>query len=314
MSEDVKSRLLATFGAEAAERVAVLQRDVRLLEAQTDAAAREPLLDGLVREAHSLKGAARAVGADGVETLAGRIEDLFERLGTTELRPDPAVGDVVRPALEALDALVREATRGEPAGVDVDAVAATLEDRADRSAPADEIVPVPRSTLEALLAAAAGLVAATAEAQRAAARLERAVTEIHGLLPRGTAPPVPAARRPVVLVVENSATTRTVQKHLLEQAGYEVLVAGDGGEAWGVLQRADVDIVVSDILMPGLDGFELTARIRAEHDPRNLPVVLVTSTDAAEGRERSAAVGADAYLVKGSIGTGDLATAIARLT
>src|SRR6266536_2734850 len=69
-----------------------------------------------------------------------------------------------------------------------------------------------------------------------------------------------------VLVAEDSITTRTLEKNLLEAAGYRVEVAADGQAAWRLLQSSDCDLVVADIEMPELDGFELTAKIRA--DPR----------------------------------------------
>ncbi|HLY83282.1 MAG TPA: response regulator, partial [Acidimicrobiales bacterium] len=109
----------------------------------------------------------------------------------------------------------------------------------------------------------------------------------------------PEAAPSTILVVEDSITTRTLERSILEAAGYRVRVAKDGAEGWSVIQSDGCDLVVSDIEMPVMDGIELTARIRADDRYRHLPVVLVTSRDALADRERGLRAGADAYIVKG---------------
>ena len=105
--------------------------------------------------------------------------------------------------------------------------------------------------------------------------------------------------RPVsILVVDDSVTTRTLEKSILEAAGFAVVVATDGLEALAVLRREIVDLVVSDVDMPRLDGFELTRRIKADPKTRDLPIVLVTALDSPEQQEQGLDAGADAYLLK----------------
>lgn len=105
--------------------------------------------------------------------------------------------------------------------------------------------------------------------------------------------------RPVsILVVDDSVTTRTLEKSILEAAGFAVAVAADGLEALAALRRERVDLVVSDVDMPRLDGFELTRRIKADPGTRDLPVVLVTALDSPEQQEQGLDAGADAYLLK----------------
>jgi two-component system chemotaxis sensor kinase CheA len=103
-----------------------------------------------------------------------------------------------------------------------------------------------------------------------------------------------------ILVVEDSITTRTLERSILEGAGYRVHVAANGAEAWSLLRVNAYDLVVSDIEMPEMDGFELIARIRADPRRPDLPVVLVTSHESREDRERGIDAGADAYIVKGA--------------
>jgi two-component system, chemotaxis family, sensor kinase CheA len=116
--------------------------------------------------------------------------------------------------------------------------------------------------------------------------------------------PEAEARRPqtTVLVVDDSITTRTLEKNILEAAGYRVVLATDGTEAMAVLnqlaEHGGCNLLVSDVDMPRLNGFDLTAQVRASARYKHLPVVLVTSLDSPADRERGIAAGADAYIVK----------------
>jgi two-component system, chemotaxis family, sensor kinase CheA len=103
-----------------------------------------------------------------------------------------------------------------------------------------------------------------------------------------------------LLVVDDSATIRTLEKSILEAAGYTVTLAADGMEAWDLLQNEKFDVVVSDINMPRMDGIELTTKIREQASLKDLPVVLVTSLGSAADKEKGLHAGADAYIVKSS--------------
>jgi len=103
-----------------------------------------------------------------------------------------------------------------------------------------------------------------------------------------------------ILVVDDSFTTRTLEKNILEAAGYRVMVASDGDQAWSLLREAVCHLLVADVQMPGMDGFELTSRVRSDDRLKHLPVVLVTSLDSPEDRRRGLEAGADAYITKGA--------------
>ncbi|MFH1530378.1 MAG: response regulator [Pseudomonadota bacterium] len=120
----------------------------------------------------------------------------------------------------------------------------------------------------------------------------------------------PSAR---LLLVDDSLTTRSLERMILESAGYQVTTAVDGAEAWDLLQRTEVDLVVADVQMPRLDGFGLTEAIRASKRLSDLPVVLVTGLDSEEHRQRGLDAGADAYIVKSAFDQGQLLETIARL-
>jgi len=116
-----------------------------------------------------------------------------------------------------------------------------------------------------------------------------------------------------ILVVEDSITSRMLLKSILGAAGYKVKTAVDGAEAFTFLRTENFDLVVSDVEMPRLNGFDLTRKIRADKKLAELPVVLVTALDTREDRERGIDVGANAYLVKSSFDQSNLLEVIRRL-
>lgn len=116
-----------------------------------------------------------------------------------------------------------------------------------------------------------------------------------------------------VLVAEDSITSRALLKTILESAGYLVTTAVDGLDAFTALKSGEFDIVVSDIEMPKMNGFDLTARIRADGKLSEVPVVLVTALESREDKERGIDVGANAYVVKSSFEQSNLLEVIRRL-
>ncbi len=100
----------------------------------------------------------------------------------------------------------------------------------------------------------------------------------------------------VVCVVEDDPAIRQGLVDSLVYAGYEVLECADGLEARRVLRGADVDLVLLDVLLPGVDGFELLPEIRQGRP--TLPVIMVTARGAEEDRVRGLKIGADDYVVK----------------
>jgi two-component system, chemotaxis family, sensor kinase CheA len=122
-----------------------------------------------------------------------------------------------------------------------------------------------------------------------------------------------AASRPRIIVADDSLATRAAEKALLEIAGYEVLPAADGEEAWALARDPGCALVVTDVQMPRLDGFALTRRLKADPALARVPVVLVTSLDAPEDRAAGLRAGADAYLVKRDIQRGRLLELVRQL-
>lgn len=121
------------------------------------------------------------------------------------------------------------------------------------------------------------------------------------------------AKRKSILVVEDSITSRILLKNILDSAGFYVKTAVDGVDALTILRTEVFDLVVSDVEMPRMNGFDLTARIRADQKLSQLPVVLVTSLGSREDRERGVDVGANAYIVKSSFDHSNFLEIICRL-
>lgn len=114
------------------------------------------------------------------------------------------------------------------------------------------------------------------------------------------------ARRGRVLVVDDSITTRTMEKNILETQGYEVTIAVSGFDALEKLAVNRFDLMVSDVEMPGMTGFELTRQVREREESRSMPVIIVSSLASADDRRRGMEAGAQAYIVKGTFDQGTL--------
>ncbi len=116
-----------------------------------------------------------------------------------------------------------------------------------------------------------------------------------------------------LLVAEDSITSRTLLKNILETAGYQVVVAVDGIDAFTKAKSEEFDLIVSDVDMPRMNGFELTAKIRSSKKLAEIPVILITSLDSREDKEHGIEVGADAYIIKSRFDQGNLLEVIKKL-
>lgn len=116
-----------------------------------------------------------------------------------------------------------------------------------------------------------------------------------------------------ILVAEDSITSRTLLKNILESAGYSVTTTVDGMDALTALKSKTYDLVVSDIEMPRMNGFDLVTKIRSDKKMAELPIVLVTALESREDRERGIDVGANAYIVKRSFDQSNLLEVIRKL-
>lgn len=99
-----------------------------------------------------------------------------------------------------------------------------------------------------------------------------------------------------ILVVDDDKNTRRLMRAVLEDAHYEVETAADGADALRVMDTAHIDLVVLDIMMPNMDGYELTKTLRASNS--DLPILMVSAKQLPEDRKRGFLVGTDDYMTK----------------
>jgi two-component system chemotaxis sensor kinase CheA len=116
-----------------------------------------------------------------------------------------------------------------------------------------------------------------------------------------------------ILVVDDAVALRELQKSMLESAGYSVEVAADGQEAWEKAKSRHFDLIISDIEMPRMDGFQFTEALRKDEEYKDVPVIIVTAREREEDKKRGIEVGADAYIVKTSFDQSRLLEAVERL-
>ena len=109
-----------------------------------------------------------------------------------------------------------------------------------------------------------------------------------------------------VLVVDDSLNTREIEKDVLQAYGYHVTLAEDGVDGLRKAMEGDFDAILTDVEMPHMDGFTLTARLREEDKYRDTPIVIITSREKEEDKRRGMQVGADAYIVKGDFDQNNL--------
>lgn len=99
-----------------------------------------------------------------------------------------------------------------------------------------------------------------------------------------------------ILIAEDDTNTRKLMSAVLRQSGYEVLAAGTGTEALELLETSQVDLLILDIMMPGMDGYQLTERIRESGN--TAPILMVTAREASADKVRGFRAGTDDYMVK----------------
>jgi chemotaxis protein histidine kinase CheA len=119
--------------------------------------------------------------------------------------------------------------------------------------------------------------------------------------------------RPRVLVVEDSVGVRELERAILEGAGYEVITAVDGAEGAAKLQETPADLVLSDVEMPGMDGYQLTRTIRRTRGWEQVPVVIMTSRASEDDQRAGLEAGASAYLLKTEFDQAELVETVRRL-
>jgi chemotaxis protein histidine kinase CheA len=146
--------------------------------------------------------------------------------------------------------------------------------------------------------------------------LSPAVLAKRELLKQGqVVPPIEVvAERVKVLLVDDSLVTREMERRLLEDAGFDVTAAADADEGLNYLGEGAFDCLVTDIEMPGMDGYELTRHLRNIPQFAHLPIIVVSTRERPEDRLQGLQAGADAYLTKQALDAGELVDLVRRLS
>ncbi len=112
------------------------------------------------------------------------------------------------------------------------------------------------------------------------------------------------------MVVEDDANLREIYGIRIAAEGYEVVSAGDGEEALAVAVREKPDLILSDVMMPKISGFDMLDILRSTPETSSIKVVMMTALSGEDQRQRGERLGADKYLVKSQVGIEDVVNTI----
>jgi CheY-like chemotaxis protein len=286
---ELHDALLPVFRSEAGERLAAMTAALESLGAD-ESESRDDPIDALVRHAHSLKGGAQALKLKDVRQVCERMEAVLIRIREGDQPLSPLILRTLRDALVLLRRLVGPAVTS-PRRVDeiVGQLAAVL---------------LPSQAA----AAVAGAPARSLQGQsRDRSRVSGGAAEEPSKTPTGVAT---RQQQATILVADDSATSRLLVAEMLRAAGYQVAVVEDGAAALRTLMEGAFDLLVSDVEMPHLSGFELTATIRREPRLKTLPVILLTALEGEDNRQRGCSAGANVYIERGNLTSEVLLSAV----
>ena len=262
MAFDIQ-KYIETYAEEAREQLQALKQGLAALAANPRDA---EVLSSLHRSAHTVKGGARMLKLTAINELALQLEAVLTLLRDGRVAYGPELSDLIQRSGDVLSSLVEDAAAGRPPGADFKPLCAGLAEVAARQGSA--AVPAP--------AAAAPAPAVAVDPGSKAGRQRR------------------------ILVVDDSLLSREAAKDLLAPCGYLVDSAPDGEAGLRLAVENAYDLVITDVEMPQMDGFALTARLRALEARRGIPIIIMSSRAEEDFKQRGLAAGANAYLVKGS--------------
>ena len=101
-----------------------------------------------------------------------------------------------------------------------------------------------------------------------------------------------------IMIVDDEAAVQQMMELVLKEGGYEPIVAGSGEQALEILQDAAPDLIIVDVMMPGMDGIELCGEIRNNPDTQSIPIIILTAKANTDTLDESYNAGADLYLIK----------------
>ncbi len=113
-----------------------------------------------------------------------------------------------------------------------------------------------------------------------------------------------------IMLVEDDNSLREIYSIRLTAEGYEIVSAGDGEEALAVAVRERPDLIISDVMMPKISGFDMLDILRSTPETKDIKVIMMTALSSEDQRERGESLGADRYLVKSQVGIEDVVNVV----
>ena len=113
-----------------------------------------------------------------------------------------------------------------------------------------------------------------------------------------------------ILLVEDDQSLREIYGIRLTAEGYEIVTAGDGEEALATAVREKPDLIISDVMMPKISGFDMLDILRSTPETKDIKVIMMTALSSDDQRERGERLGADRFLVKSQVGIEDVVNAV----
>lgn len=279
-----------------------------------------PALAPLLRAAHSIRGAAAVARVEVVERLARAMEQALATAHEGHRQLGPEAPELFRRVVALFERLAQLDDAALAAADDPEQreLLAALDPVAGRAVAAGPETAAPAGGRGAAPHDAEQLGPLVAAAREVVA-WGRALEGDGALAARGRAlaDRLRAALRPLVpsiLVVDDSATVRELERKLLVDHGYHVELAGDGAAGWDAVRERHFDLVISDVDMPRMNGLDFVNHVRGVPELRGLPIIIVSSyRDREDDRRRAMAAGADACLPKSSVHDDRLLAEVARL-
>lgn len=113
-----------------------------------------------------------------------------------------------------------------------------------------------------------------------------------------------------IMIVEDDASLREIYGIRIAAEGYDIVSAGDGEEALAMAVREKPDLILADVMMPKISGFDMLDILRSTPETAGIKVVMMTALSGDDQRQRGESLGADRYLVKSQVGIEDMVNAI----
>jgi two-component system, OmpR family, alkaline phosphatase synthesis response regulator PhoP len=101
-----------------------------------------------------------------------------------------------------------------------------------------------------------------------------------------------------ILLVDDEVDIVSMIQLRLEASGYEVIVASDGNQAYSMAKSASPDLIILDLMLPGMDGYQVCRLLKFDQNYKNIPIIMLTAKSQQEDKDWGQKVGADAYLTK----------------